>query len=335
MSGNASTSPKWSDRHLRQAIEAAGVALWSWNLDTDRLVLDDKSFTLWGLEVSADVSFEDLSARIHPADLERVRAAFEATRQIAGPYEIDFRIMFGNEIRWISTRGNGGDSERDGSQMFGIFLDVTYRKQAEEANELLAGEMSHRVKNLLTIATSLTAISSRSAKDVSGMAEALTQRLSALGRANDLVRPKHGQPAASVLLADLISVLLSPYEDDDRLNDRIRVSVPRVALTEPAPMALALVIHELATNALKYGALSEALGSLHITAEIHDDELVLVWMEHGGPPVAPPEEGQGFGSRMVRLSVTNQLGGTIDHDWNPKGLIVTLRLRRNFETEVS
>src|SRR5450759_3296533 len=88
-----SRPPVWDSRHLRLAITAAGVALWSWNVDTDRFAMDERAFELWGVPRSEYVSFDDLSAHIHPADRDRVRAAFAATRAIVGAYEIDFRIM--------------------------------------------------------------------------------------------------------------------------------------------------------------------------------------------------------------------------------------------------
>src|SRR4051794_25687310 len=164
MTESNSNMPTWSEKHLRAATHAAGIALWSWNVDTDAITMDEPAYDLW--EVSKDeqkITFEVLSKNIHPADLERVRSAFAATRAVVGPYEIDFRILTGSDIRWISARGQGDDADIADRIMFGIFLDVTQRKQAEEANELLAGEMSHRVKNLLTIATALTQITSRSA----------------------------------------------------------------------------------------------------------------------------------------------------------------------------
>ena len=145
--GRKSTMPPvWSEDHLRLAIEAAGVALWSWNVDNDKLTMDKRGYVMWGVPVSSEVSFEDLSARIHPSDRDRVRAAFAATRAISGPYEIDFRILIGEAVQWISARGQGADVGMVGRLMFGIFLDVTGRKQAEEGHELLAGEMSHRLK---------------------------------------------------------------------------------------------------------------------------------------------------------------------------------------------
>jgi len=146
MSSEQSSAPVWSAKHLRVATDAAGVALWSWNVDTDAITMDERAFSMWGVPKVEPVTFEDLSAHIHPHDLGRVRAAFAATRPLLGAYDIDFRILVGDEIRWIAARGQGDDDGIVGRIMFGVFLDVTQRKQAEEAHELLAGEMSHRVR---------------------------------------------------------------------------------------------------------------------------------------------------------------------------------------------
>src|SRR3954466_14515355 len=175
MSPSDQPMPVWHEKHLRAATRAAGVALWSWNVDTDAVTMDEPAYDLW--EVPKDeqkITFEILSKNIHPADLERVRSAFAATRAVVGAYEIDFRILSGTDIRWISARGQGADADITDRIMFGIFLDVTQRKQAEEANEVLAGEMSHRVKNLLTIASALTEITSRSGAANEDMAQELT-----------------------------------------------------------------------------------------------------------------------------------------------------------------
>jgi two-component sensor histidine kinase len=279
VSSEQSTSQVWNAKNLRLAIDAAGIALWSWNVDTDRFTMDGRAYELWGMPGREDVTFEDLSSHIHPADRDRVRAAFAATRAVLGPYEIDFRIMVGDEVRWISARGQGDDVGMVDRIMFGIFIDVTGRKQAEEGHELLAGEMSHRVKNLLAIASGLTAITSRSAVTTADMARDLTHRLTALGRAHDLVRPLPGQEGKAALLGDLFSVLLAPYDDMGAFSGRIRVSVPRMGVGETAATTLALVAHELATNSLKYGALSVASGTLDVSCAAPDSEVVVVWTE--------------------------------------------------------
>lgn len=317
----------WESKNLVRAIEAAGVTLWSWNVNTDALAMDDHAYDLWGIPRSIDVTFEDLSAHIHPADRDRVRAAFTATRAIVGAYEIDFRIMIGDELKWISARGQGDDAGVLKGLMLGIFIDVTGRKQAEEGRELLAGEMSHRVKNLLAIASGLTAITSRSTKTTDDMARELTLRLTALGRAHDLVRPVPGQTEApSALLGDLLTVLLAPYDDLGAFSGRIRVSVPRMRVGESATTILAMVVHELATNSLKHGALSVGTGLLDVSCSAHDEAVTVIWTESGGPKVKPPTGPGGYGSKLVERSVTAHLRGSIDYNWAEDGVVVTLKV---------
>lgn len=318
----------WQADHLRLAVEAAGVALWAWNVDDDRFTMDERGFALWGVPWAETVTFDELSGHIHPADRDRVRAAFAATRAVLGPYETDFRICVGEDIRWIAARGQGEDVGIVGRTMFGIFLDVTNRKQAEEGHELLAGEMSHRVKNLLAIAAGLTQITSRTTSSTKDMAHELIQRLTALGRAHDLVRPLPDDQGSAALLGDLLSVLLAPYDDLGAFSGRIRVAVERMGVGENAATSLAMVVHELATNSLKYGALSSDVGTLDVSTQSGGEDLSLIWMERGGPAVEAPPEAEGFGSKLVRHSIYRQLGGSIEHDWLPGGLVVTLRLDR-------
>jgi two-component sensor histidine kinase len=321
--------PPWHEKHLRAATYAAGVALWSWNVDTDQITMDERAYDLWAVpKDSGEITFVILSQNIHPADLERVRSAFSATRAVAGGYEIDFRILTGEDIRWISARGQGADADISDGTMFGIFLDVTQRKQAEEAHELLAGEMSHRVKNLLQIATTLTHLTSRSAHTKEEMVGELTSRLMALGRAQDLVRPEPGSRDGSALLGDLLSVLLAPYDEKDA-SVRIRIAVPKMNVSEASSTNLALVIHELATNSAKYGALSSVRGTLDLSCVVDEEDIVITWAERGGPLVEPPASLAGFGSKLVHRSMSGQLGGSISFDWPPEGVVVTLRIKKS------
>jgi two-component sensor histidine kinase len=322
-----SAMPVWSESHLRAATDAAGVALWSWNVHTDEVALDRRACELWGVPTSSRMTFEILSAKIHPQDLDRVRTAFTATRGLVGPYEIDFRILLDEEVRWISARGRGDDENIRAGVMFGIFLNVTQRKLAEEAHELIAGEMSHRVKNLLAVASALTQITSR-ASTTQEMAKDLTNRLITLGRVHDLVRPVPGQERRAVLMADLLTILLSPY-DGSGDSRRIRVAAPKINVGEASSTSLALVIHELATNSAKYGALSVSPGLLDVTCTDAESEVVIVWTERGGPPVAVPEKPPGYGSRMIARSLSAQLGGAIAMNWSKDGVIATLRLNKS------
>jgi two-component sensor histidine kinase len=317
----------WYQEHLPVAIKAARVAVWAWQVDSDAFAMDKHAFELWGVPWSEKVTFEELSARIHPIDRDRVRAAFNATRSVDGLYEIDFRICLGDEVRWIAARGQGADGGIVGRIMSGIFLDVTSRKQAEEGSELLAGEMSHRVKNLLAIAAGLTQITARSAKSVEEMASALTKRLTALGRAHDLVRPLPGEQGKAALLGDLLSILLAPYDETAAFSGRIRVSVARMGIGERTATALAMVVHELATNSVKYGSLSCETGFLDVTSKIEGNNISVIWAETGGPAIAGSPVLKGFGSQLIARSVSGQLGGKLTYDWQTNGLVVTARMR--------
>jgi len=328
VSTQKSKALQWDQEHLRLAVEAACVALWSWRVADNRFTMDELAFDLWGLPWAEKVSFEELSTHIHPADRDRVKAAFSATRSVAGSYEIDFRICFGDEVRWISARGQGADAGIADGVMFGIFLDVTGRKQAEEGSELLAGEMSHRVKNLLAIATGLTQLTARSAKSVEDMTGELTQRLTALGRAHDLVRPLPGAQGKAALLGDLLANLLAPYDETAAFSGRIRIAVARMGVGEKTATALAMVIHELATNSVKYGSLSSASGFLDVSSILEGDDICVIWAETGGPAIIEAPVLKGFGSRITARSVAGQLGGGLNYDWQESGLIVTIRMRQ-------
>ena len=319
----------WKPEHLRLAIDAARVALWSWNVDTNSFTMDERAFELWGLPWAPEVEFETLSAHVHPADRDRVRAAFLATRSLAGDYEIDFRIVLGHEVRWISARGQGADVGIIDRRVFGIFLDVTGRKQAEEGHELLAGEMSHRVKNLLAVATALTQFTSRASATTAEMSNDLIGRLTALGRAQDLVRPLPGKDGDAVLMGDLFAVLLAPYDDTGAFAGRIRIGVGRMGIGERTARTLAMVIHELATNSLKHGALSMNEGTLDVSSVSDEFDVAITWTESGGPEITERPEIHGFGSKLIAQSLRDQLDGAIAYDWQPTGLIATLQLRKD------
>ena len=325
----STTSAVWDAWHLRIATDAAGVALWSWNVDTDEIALDERAHRLWGIPVvDGLVTFESLSARIHPEDLDRVRAAFASTREIFGAYETDFRILDRGSVRWISARGRGDDQGIVGRIMFGVFLDVSERKMAEEGRETIADEMSHRIKNLFAIVAALTHIAAHSAATPAAMADDIVRRIVSLSNAHELVRPSLTQQHEAIDLGKLLAALLAAYDDTGAIGGRIHVSVPGIMVGEASITTLALVVHELATNSLKYGALSAASGTLSVNGVAHDGEVTVVWTERGGPPVAVARGQDGFGSKLVKQSIVGQLGGSITFEWLSDGVIVTIRVRQ-------
>ena len=126
-------------------------------------------------------------------------------------------------------------------------------------------------------------------------------------------------------MGDLIAVLLAPYEETEAFAGRIRVAVPRMGIGEQSATTLALVVHELATNSLKYGALSVGTGILDISGTVDDDQVVVVWTERGGPSV-DAKRGEGYGSKLLNRSVAGQLGGSIATEWSEEGVIVKLAM---------
>jgi two-component sensor histidine kinase len=316
----------WDVDKLRFATEAAGITLWSWNVDTDRLEMDERGHVLWGVPNTGTITFEALSARIHPEDLDRVRAAFAATRDIRGNYETDFRILHNGKVRWISARGRGDDQGIVGRIMYGVFIDVTERKKAEEAREMIACEMNHRVKNIFAITSALTTISSRSTTTKDEMVKDLRQRIVALSNAHDMVRPDHSQQHKAALLGDLLGTLLEPYSNTHSNSERVHISTPKVLVGEKSATALALVVHELATNSIKYGALSSTKGTIEIKCSAESGEVEIVWTESGGPRTSKPSGQSGFGTKLVVSSLSDQLGGTISASWPPTGAIITLKM---------
>jgi PAS domain S-box-containing protein len=208
--------------------------------------------------------------------------------------------------------------------------DITERRRAQEQQNLLVREMSHRVKNLFAVASGLVTLSARSARTPADMAEAVRERLGALARAHGLTRPglMNGgeKPGQDTTLHALVQTIFAPYVAPERSKDHgfYIITGPCLPIGGNAVTSVALVMHELATNAAKYGALSSPGGYIHIDWSVKKDELLLTWKEHGGPSIDGPAEHEGFGSSLVRRLVTDQFGGQLSYDWKSKGLNIRL-----------
>jgi two-component sensor histidine kinase len=191
---------------------------------------------------------------------------------------------------------------------------------ALQTQEVLAREMSHRVKNLFALAASMIRLSKRSAATKDELADVLAGRMQALADANALVRRQFGDGApASVNLDELIRRILQPHG-----YARSSVAGPALPVGERATNNIALIFHELATNAAKYGALSSESGSIAVDWTVDDEDIVLTWKEAGGPVTKPPTT-TGFGSRLVTTTVQS-VGGDVHHDWASGGLSTRIRL---------
>ncbi len=210
-----------------------------------------------------------------------------------------------------------------------IARDITERRRAEEQQQLLIREMDHRVKNLFTLAGSLVSLSARSAPTASDLASAVSSRLSALSQAHSLTVPRisgaTGRIEQATTLHSLIRTIIAPYEGGhDDGPSRALVSGPDIEISGTAVTSFALLLHEFATNAAKYGALSTSGGRIHVSCAEVGEEFMLVWTERGGPRVEQQHDGDGFGSLLARATVQSQLGGKISRDWKPEGLVIRL-----------
>lgn len=218
-----------------------------------------------------------------------------------------------------------------------IARDISERRQAEERQRLLLGEMNHRVKNLLVLASSVVGLSARSAKSVAQLVADVQARLSALARAHALTLPRipeqataAGTPASLHALIDTIAL---PFDEPGAgVRKRVLVTGPDVPVLAGGPLtSMALLLHEFATNAAKYGALSVPGGRVEIECAHDGDRFVLTWSEVGGPQI-PPEAaagGDGFGNLLARATVRGQLGGEITREWRPDGLTIRLSVARD------
>ncbi|MFU1478087.1 PAS domain-containing protein [Roseovarius sp. C7] len=257
-----------------------------------------------------------------------VRGALDQARSGSGARFSSFRPTDKGTPKWwdvvvTPVLGTDGAPER----VVCLARDITAQIRAEEARDLLLREMDHRVKNLFSVAAGMVSMTARSAETPAEMADKLKGRFSALAKAHDLIRSAltddHHHAEAS--LETLLSEILRPHLDHAR-PEQIEISGPEIFLPVEAGTSLALVFHECATNTVKYGALASLEGTLDISWRYEGEELVLCWKERieGGTITEPSS--QGFGSRLVSTTTTGQLNGAIDYDWQPTGVIITLRL---------
>ena len=207
------------------------------------------------------------------------------------------------------------------------FIDITERKHHEEQQDLLLKEMDHRIKNLFSIVEGMLTLSAKAATTPKELAETVRGRLGALASAHQLIRPMPSVAKATkreTTLGELVRKLLSPYADPAGTGDSARTEIegPGVAVGPEAATNVALVVHELATNAAKYGALSVPGGRVHISWALVKGRLVLTWEEKDGPVITGPPEREGFGSLLARRSVSGGLRGDVNFDWKPTGLVV-------------
>ena len=260
----------------------------------------------------------------HPDDQERSWARWRHSLETGDPYEIEYRLRDARgEYRW--TLGRALPIRDDAGRIirwFGTCTDIHDQKMIEVQREVVSQELSHRIKNIFSVVIGLINFSTRQHPTMKEVAADLSHRIMALGRAHDFVRPhsEASKPsAAQNSLRGLLEALLAAY------SGRFELSGDDIEIDDRSATPLALLFHELATNAAKYGALSSPSGRVNVRFMRDEAKVTIHWREEGGPTVEPPAS-EGFGSKLIELSATRQMGGTVERDWANDGLHVVITI---------
>lgn len=270
-------------------------------------------------------SFNFLMAQgTDPKALAAVKAAFEVSDEHSS--EVRYCRKDGSEFWAALFISPVRDESGDIFEYFASFIDLTRHKEEQAQSRMLINELNHRVKNTLTTVQSIVSQSLRNETDPAVMRESIESRLFALSRSHDLLTRENWESAG---LLDVVNAALEPFGVANGRSERFKVTGKNVRFPPKAALALGIAFHELATNAVKYGAFSGETGCVRITWSIEPspegDRLILSWAEENGPPVTPPSK-KGFGSRVIERGLAFELGGTTCLDYQPGGVVCTINI---------
>ncbi|HEY5826899.1 MAG: PAS domain-containing protein [Hyphomicrobiaceae bacterium] len=311
---------------LEVANNIARVGSYTYNHATGVLWLGPGSASIYGLHESCvEMTAEEWQRCVHPDDLERLVA--ESSRARANRKSelvCVFRILRNGEVRWIETRNRlYYDKAGRATQAIGASIDVTERRRAEDQKGLLLAELDHRVKNVLACVAAIARHASEGSNTVDEFLHGFNGRIQCLANTHALLSHTAWQ---GVSLDALIRGELASFMKDDNTDIR----GPEIDLVAEATQPIAMVLHELATNAGKYGALSNSHGRVSVCWERQlnggaSSALAFEWRERGGPPVATPRK-LGYGSTVIRNLIPYELGGTVDYVLAPDGASCKLEI---------
>lgn len=311
-----------SEDRFRVLADAMPQMVWSTLPDGYHDYYNARWYEFTGMPVGS-TDGEEWNGMFHPEDQDRAWECWRHSLETGEPYQIEYRLRAADgSYRWTLGRALPlRDSDGVIVRWFGTCTDIHESRTLLEEREIITQELSHRIKNIFSVVSGLIAFAARSRPEFAATAADLRERITALGRAHDFVRPHSPASRPTIgasTLHGLLRELFLPYQQLD--IERISVRGDDVSVDDRATTPLALLFHELATNATKYGALSTKVGKVDVTSSVDDGQVVLTWTESGGPAVSTPTGSGGFGSQLVELSVVRQMGGTIDRDWRDGGL---------------
>jgi PAS domain S-box-containing protein len=312
-----------SERRLELALNAGQMGAWEWDIASGRVIWTPSLEIVHGLEPgSFGGRYEDFASGIHPEDAEAVQE--EVRRKIVegGDYHLVYRQLRGGETRWLEAFGiciPGPDGKT--AKVAGVCMNITDRKRAEMERDLLVAELSHRVKNTLATVISIARQSFSRNKSIEEARRSFDGRIQALAQT-------HGRLAdgnwSGVSLRAILADEFAPYRREDGAN--VRLSGPDVTLNPKAAVVLGMAVHELATNAAKYGALASREGAVSVSWQVEGEgDLLIRWAEDGGPPVSPPRR-SGFGRLLLERALAADLRGKAQLDFAPEGIRCDVRL---------
>ena len=308
-------------RRVELALDAAGLGEFEWDIAEDRVFVSERLKALTGVTAdSAAGKGGDVSFRfVHPDDAERLRVAVDTGLRTEGRYLAEYRMIRPDDGRQRWMQGAGvvvTDRAGKPQRVIGVVRDITDRKSEEEHRETLLAELDHRVKNVLAAVQSLAAQSARRTTSTEGFLSAFAGRLKAMASAHELLTATRWRGAS---LAHIAAAELGGLA-----HGQARWEGPDVTLTARAANAISLALHELATNAVKYGALSVESGRVEVTwTHTAGAGFTLRWVESGGPLVKPPER-RGFGSTLLERVTGRELGGECRVDYHADGVRAVL-----------
>ena len=309
-----------SEARFRALAEAIPQFVWISDADGRQDYFNSQWAEFTGLDpATADpAAWKDL---VHPDDKERVFTVWNHSLETGEALEIEYRFRHHSGVyRWFLVRALP-QRHADGriARWFGTSTDIHERKLIAVEREIIAQELNHRIKNVFSVVGALVNLSVRSATDVKSYASDLSGRIMALSTAHDVVRPTSAHLPAARTLHSLVRQLLRPYADPR--DARFAFQGEDIPLGEGAATSFALVFHELATNAAKYGALSVPDGHVVLRSGVEDGRMSAIWKESGVPCTADraPSSG-GFGSKLIALTVEGQMHGQARRQWEPDGL---------------
>jgi PAS domain S-box-containing protein len=317
-----------SDARFDTLADALPHMVWSTLPDGDHDYYNQRWYEFTGT-LPGHTDGEGWNAMFHPDDRERAWAAWRHSLETGEPYEIEYRLRHhSGEYRWTLGRATPvRNAEGKIVRWIGTCTDIDAAKRQTAQIEVLSRELSHRIKNIFAVIGSLISMSARQSPEHREFAQGIRQRIGALGRAHEFVRPhseESRRPGVDTTLLALVREILAPYPAFDA--GRIEIAGDDEPVDDRSATPLALLIHELATNATKYGSLSHESGIVTIRTRVEDHHFVLEWSELKGPAVSGEPAKVGFGTTLTEISIRDQLGGELTREWNADGLKVVVRV---------